>query len=61
MEDGRQRTKQGIPLPVVTRLLGHNQVTLTLRYAPACDREVEAAAERFGEAISGYLGSSLLP
>ena len=39
---------QGIPLPVVARLLGHAQVQMTLRYAHVSDRDVEAAAERIG-------------
>ena len=42
---------QGIPLPMVARLLGHRQVSMTLRYAHVHDREVEAAAERIGEVI----------
>ncbi len=52
---GSQAVMQGIPLPVVARLPGHSQVTMTLRYAHACDREVEAAAERIGEVISRAL------
>ncbi|MDE0416306.1 MAG: site-specific integrase [bacterium] len=43
---------QGIPLPTVARLLGHRQVSMTLRYAHVADREVEAAAERIGTAIT---------
>lgn len=43
---------QGIPLPTVARLLGHRNVSMTLRYAHVADREVEAAAERIGDAIS---------
>ena len=43
---------QGTPLPVVARLLGHSQTTMTLRYAHTGDRETEAAAERVGEVIS---------
>ncbi len=54
---GSQAVMQGIPLPVVARLLGHSQVSMTLLYAHCCDREVEAAAERTGTMISGYLGS----
>ncbi len=53
-----QAVMQGVPLPVVARLLGHSQTTMTLRYAHACDREVEAAAERIGTTISRYLGGS---
>ena len=45
----------GIPLPVVSRLLGHAQIRMTLRYAHVSDRETEAAAERIGSAISSML------
>ncbi|MCY4596732.1 MAG: tyrosine-type recombinase/integrase [Bryobacterales bacterium] len=47
---------QGTPLPVVARLLGHRQTTMTLRYAHTGDRETEAAAERVGGVISELLG-----
>lgn len=43
---------RGVPLPTVAKLLGHRQVSMTLRYAHVADREVEAAAERIGGAIS---------
>lgn len=46
----------GVPLPVVSRLLGHAQMRMTLRYAHVSDRETEAAAERIGAAISATLG-----
>ena len=46
---------QGVPLPVVARLLGHRNVQMTLRYAHVADRDVEAAAERIGSTISGLL------
>ena len=55
---GTRAVMQGIPLPVVARLLGHRAVTMTLRYAHACDREVESAAERIGTTISERLGLS---
>ena len=39
---------QGVPVPVVSRLLGHTNPQMTLRYAHLADRDVEAAAERIG-------------
>ena len=50
-----QAVMKGVPLPVVARLLGHREVTMTLRYVHVGDREVIAAAERIGEAISRAL------
>ena len=41
----------GVPVPVVSRLLGHSNTRMTLRYAHLGDREVAAAAERVGEAM----------
>ena len=38
----------GVPVPVVSRLLGHTNPQMTLRYAHLADRDVEAAAERIG-------------
>ena len=49
---------QGVPLPVVSRLLGHKHPSMTLRYAHVGDRETEAAAERIGAAIARALGDS---
>ena len=48
----------GVPLPVVARLLGHRQPSMTLRYAHVGDREIEAAAERVGQAISRLMAGS---
>ncbi len=45
----------GIPLPVMSKLLGYSQCTMTLRYAHAADRDVEAAAERVGARIAKLL------
>ncbi len=52
-----QAVMQGIPLPTVARLLGHRQVSMTLRYAHVADRDVEAAAERIGTAIASLCAS----
>ena len=42
----------GVPVPVVSRLLGHSNVQMTLRYAHLADRDIEAAAERVGQAVA---------
>ena len=42
----------GIPVPVVSRLLGHSNVQMTLRYAHLADKDIEAAAERIGAAMA---------
>ncbi len=42
----------GVPVPVVSRLLGHSNVQMTLRYAHLADRDIKAAAERVGEAMA---------
>ena len=48
-----QAVLQGVPLPVVARLLGHSKAVMTLRvYSHVADREVEAAAERIGGILS---------
>ena len=47
----------GVPLPTVATLLGHRQISMTLRYAHIADREVEAAAERIGNAIAAFCKS----
>ena len=53
-----QAAMQGIPLPVVARLLGHAQVQMTLRYAHVSDRDVEAAAERIGGVMAEIMNNS---
>ena len=42
----------GVPVPVVSRMLGHSNVRMTLRYAHLADRDIEAAAERVGAAMA---------
>ena len=45
----------GVPLPVVARLLGHASVTMTLRYAHLADRDIAAAAERVGRSVADIM------
>ena len=52
-----QAVLNGVPLPTVARLLGHRQVSMTLRYAHIADREVEEAAERVGTAVAEIMTS----
>ena len=42
----------GVPVPVVSRLLGHSNAQMTLRYAHLADRDIEAAAERVGAGLA---------
>ena len=45
----------GVPVPVVSRLLGHSNVRMTLRYAHLGNRDIEAAAERVGQAVADLM------
>ena len=42
----------GVPVPAVSRMLGHSNVRMTLRYAHLGDRDIEAAAERIGQEVA---------
>ena len=44
-----------VPVPVVSRMLGHSNVRMTQRYAHLEDREIEAAAERVGQTITATM------
>ena len=50
-----QAALNGVPLPVVARLLGHSSVRMTLRYAHVGHKEIEAAAERVGTVIASMM------
>ena len=52
----RHAVMNGVPVPVVSRLLGHSNVSMTLRYAHLGDRDIEAAAERVGQSIAAIMG-----
>ena len=53
----------GVPVPVVSRMLGHSNVRMTLRYAHLADRDIEAAAEprRAGDCEPDGIGHSTTP
>ena len=51
---------QGIPLPIVARLLGHRRPDMTLRYTHVGDAEVEATAERIGQTIAVLMAGESL-
>ena len=50
-----EAVRQGVPLPVVSKLLGHSSITMTMRYVHASNAEIEAAAERIGNGLSYLL------
>ena len=48
----------GVPVPVVSRLLGHSSVRMTLHYAHLAVRDIEDAAERIGQTIANTMNLS---
>ncbi len=52
-----QAVRQGIALPVISKLLGHSSLSMTMRYVHVSDTDVEAAAERIGGRIHEMLES----
>ncbi len=51
-----QAVRQGVALPVISKLLGHSSLSMTMRYVHVSDADTEAAAERIAEQISEMLG-----
>ena len=51
-----QAVMSGVPVMVVSRLLGHSNVRMTLRYTHLGDREIEEAAEKVGQTIAAIMG-----
>ena len=47
-----QAVMNGVSVPVVSKLLGHASTRMTLRYVHLGDRDIAAAAERIGQAVS---------
>jgi integrase len=51
-----EAVRQGIPLPVISKLLGHSSLTMTMRYTHLSTADIEAAAERIGNIIIEQMG-----
>ena len=49
-----QRRRCG-DIPVVSKLLGHRKIEMTMRYTHASNTDAEAAAERIGKRIAALL------
>ena len=49
-----QRRRCG-DIPVVSKLLGHRKIEMTMRYTHASNTDAEAAAERIGKQIAALL------
>ena len=47
--------RRGIPLPVVSKLLGHADIAMTMRYTHVSDKEAERTAEKIGLHINSLL------
>ena len=58
-----EAVRQGVPLPVVSKLLGHSNINMTMRYSHASDTDAEAATETIGQYLCDMLdgGSEFLP
>ena len=50
-----QAVRQGVDIPVVSKLLGHRKIEMTMRYTHASNTDAEAAAERIGKRIAAFL------
>ena len=50
-----EAVRQGISLPVISKLLGHSSLAMTMRYTHLSDEQVTAAAERIGEEINNMM------
>jgi integrase len=53
--------RQGVSLPVLSKLLGHSTITMTMRYVHLSNADIEAAAERIGNKIMEFLARKFPP
>ena len=52
-----EAVRRGIPLPVVSKLMGHSNIAMTMRYAHVCDIEAEKTAQRIAQHIYSLLNA----
>jgi integrase len=51
--------KKGVPLPTLSRMLGHRSIHMTMRYAHLCPDDRRLAAAAVGEAFAaGAVGDA---
>ena len=50
---------RGVPLPIVSRLLGHASLQMTMRYAHVGDQETAAAAALVSNRIDGWMDGAV--
>ena len=50
-----EAVRRGVPLPVVSKLLGHSTIAMTMRYAHVSDTVAEETAEKVGLHINALL------
>ena len=56
-----EAVRRGIPLPEVSKLLGHSSIAMTMRYTHVTDKETEDAAEQLGKIITNTLDNKSFP
>ena len=50
-----EAVRQNIPIPVVSKLLGHSSIRMTMRYVHANEDEIDESAELIAERLAGFL------
>ena len=54
-----EAVRQGVPIPIVSKLLGHSKIEMTMRYIHSSNAEVEVAAEQISEYLIRQLSGQL--
>ena len=56
-----EAVRQNIPIPVVSKLLGHSSIRMTMRYVHASETEIEETAELIADHLAGLLRGEGFP